>query len=120
MSRQLKKLIWKHFWKQKNKELKEFLHDNDVALISISIIIPIVLQILGWGVYGETGIKFFAFLGVFGLVILGSWALYLILYLTIYQGIVLGIVSLYKWLNSNWKLARKNAKAELKKLNKKK
>ncbi len=112
MSKQLRKLIWKHFWKQKSKELKEFYEGYSWELIAASIIIPIILQIFGWGLYSATSIKFFAFLAIFGLVILGGWALYLILYLMFYST----IVSLYKWLNSNWKLARNNAEAELRKM----
>ena len=110
MSRQLRKLIWKHFWKQKNKELKEFLEYYRDEVIIGSILIPVALQFF-WIGYYEIGIEFFAFLGTLGLVTLSVWILYGIYCL--FYSMIGGI---YKWLNSNWKLARNNAEAELNEL----
>ena len=92
-----KKLVWKHFFKQKWNEIWGFIKEVSPFLCGVLIVFSFISQ-MGWGTEGQ---EIYAKIGLCVLIIFAM------------VGIFFMIQSIYKWLKSNWKLAKENAYTEL-------
>jgi len=101
--REIRKLTWKYFRKQKWKEIKESLEDFYPIILIGMIIIGMLFQI-GWVPFFEGGNPCSITLAIIGLCMIGFW---------IVIGLICLIKSFVKWLISNWRVAKKKARIEI-------
>ena len=92
-----KKLVWKHFFKQKWDEICSFIKEISPPLCGVLIIFSVISQ-MAWGTEGQ---EIYAKIGLYILIIFTMVVIFFI------------VRSIYKWIKSNWKLAKENVSNEL-------
>lgn len=97
--KQIRKLTWKYFWKQKWEEVKDFADTFAEPLIFIGVIL--------FGMFGGyLIITYPKIMGILFLIIIGGVLLCCLI----------GLILIFcNWIKSNWEKASKRAREELKK-----
>ncbi len=98
-TKEIRKLTWKYFWKQKKEEVGSHFYYWSGAYFMGSFFFGVMSQ-------GFWSLEGFEFIAIIGLCLMGFWVL---------LGIIKIIKTICNWIKENWEYAKKRATKEVNK-----